>query len=245
MSEQMMDKLKSIGFAVCISAVCSLAILFVSTSLKARQDRNLLTDKHKNILKAVGLVSIDQTYSADKIETIYQENIRTCYIDNTGQMFRDPAKDRDRLQIYFQVKGEDIEAYIIPIDTKGLWGQILGYLALEKDGSTIAGFTVYSHSETPGLGGEIERSWFQKEFVGKKIVNRENQFVSIAIAKGKAPKDLSDNYVDGISGATLTGKFLTSGLKAILKEYEPVSVKFRTGGIGKIHPQNRGTENVE
>ncbi|MBU0995002.1 MAG: NADH:ubiquinone reductase (Na(+)-transporting) subunit C [Proteobacteria bacterium] len=238
----MMDKFKSVFFAVCISAVCSLAILYVSTGLKERQDKNLMTDKHKNILKAAGLVLADQTYPADRIETIYQKNIKTCYIDNTGQIFKEASKDNDRLQLYFQVKDEDIESYIIPIDTKGLWGQILGYLALEKDGSTIAGFTVYHHSETPGLGGEIERSWFQKEFVGKKIVNRENQFVSIAIAKGKAPKDLSDNYVDGISGATLTGKFLTSGLKEILKEYEPVSVKFRTGGIGKIHPQNRNAE---
>jgi Na+-transporting NADH:ubiquinone oxidoreductase subunit C len=35
------------------------------------------------------------------------------------------------------------------------------------------------------------------------------------------------NYVDGISGATMTGKFLTSGLKEILQEYEPVAIQFR------------------
>jgi Na+-transporting NADH:ubiquinone oxidoreductase subunit C len=33
--------------------------------------------------------------------------------------------------------------------------------------------------------------------------------------------------VDGISGATLTGKFLSEGLKDILLDYEPVSVQFR------------------
>jgi Na+-transporting NADH:ubiquinone oxidoreductase subunit NqrC len=36
------------------------------------------------------------------------------------------------------------------------------------------------------------------------------------------------NYVDGISGATLTGRFLSAGLKEILSEYEPVSIKLRS-----------------
>ena len=239
MSEQTMERVRSILFAVCISAVCSLAILFVSTSLKVRQEHNLLTDKQKNILKAAGLVSGDRSYTAEQIQSLYTENIHTCYVDQDGNTYPDLGKKGKRMRIYFRIEGEEIVAYIIPIDTKGLWGQILGYLALEKDGSTIAGFTVYSHSETPGLGGEIERSWFQKEFVGKKIVNQESAFVSINIAKGKAPHDVADHTVDGISGATLTGKFLTAGLKRILKAYEPVSVRFRTGGIGKIHPQHQ------
>jgi len=46
--------------------------------------------------------------------------------------------------------------------------------------------------------------------------------------KDTVPKDRRGNYVDGISGATLTGKYLSSGLKDILLEYEPVSLKFRT-----------------
>ena len=239
MSEQTMERVKSVLFAVCMSTVCSLAILIVSTGLKERQDHNLLTDKRKNILKAAGLLSRDQSVTAAQIESLYKENIHTCYVDQEGRTYPDMSKDAKRMRIYFRVKGDDIVAYIIPIDTKGLWGQILGYLALEKDGSTIAGFTVYSHSETPGLGGEIERSWFQKEFVGKKIVNQESEFVSINIAKGKAPANVADHTVDGISGATLTGKFLTAGFKRILKAYEPVSVKFRTGGIGKIHSQHQ------
>ena len=35
------------------------------------------------------------------------------------------------------------------------------------------------------------------------------------------------HYVDGISGAMLTGKYLTVGLKEVLENYEPVSIKFR------------------
>jgi len=120
---------------------------------------------------------------------------------------------------------------VIPINTRGLWGKIHGYLALKNDGATIAGFTVYQHNETPGLGGEIETAWFQKNFIDKKIVSREGDFISIKIAKGPVtaaiPEDQQQHYVDGISGATLTGKFLTSGFETILSSYEPVSVRFR------------------
>ena len=67
--------------------------------------------------------------------------------------------------------------------------------------------------------------------MGKKIVGRSGDFVSISVAKGEVnatvPADKQTNYVDGISGATLTGRFLSAGLKNILEEYEPVSVQFR------------------
>jgi Na+-transporting NADH:ubiquinone oxidoreductase subunit C len=41
-------------------------------------------------------------------------------------------------------------------------------------------------------------------------------------------QDQRSHYVDGISGATMTGKYLSEGLYDILQSYEPVSVKFRT-----------------
>ena len=93
----------------------------------------------------------------------------------------------------------------------------------------------------PGLGGEIENQWFQRNFVGKQITDTEGNFVSIKIAKGAVEdavrQDLKPNYVDGISGATMTGKFLTQGLEDILQTYEPVSVHFRNQGMLKL-PEN-------
>jgi len=63
-------------------------------------------------------------------------------------------------------------------------------------------------------------------------VDRAGNFFSVAIAKGNiaetVAKDRQAHYVDGISGATLTGKYLSSGLRDILAVYEPVSLKFRS-----------------
>ena len=126
---------------------------------------------------------------------------------------------------------DQIQAYVVPINTRGLWGAIHGYLALENDGATIRGFTVYKHSETPGLGGEIQSRWFRKNFENKKIIDSQGDFVSIRVAKGVAkevvPQPERPNHVDGISGATMTGKFLSSGLKEILHDYEPMAIEFR------------------
>ena len=148
-------------------------------------------------------------------------------MDDTGRFGPLKAK-ASGLHLYLYREKEKLKAYIIPIESRGLWGKIKGYMALENDGTTVAGFTVYSHSETPGLGGEIEKAWFQKNFIGKKIYNSEGNFVSIAIAKGHVsnlPQAQQSHYVDGISGATLTGALPDLGAEA-----EPGTIR------GRFHP---------
>ena len=226
----MSKNLKSFVFAGILCLACSLLLTAAATGLKERQDKNVAIDRQKNILKSVGLVAEDQKYSAESIEKLYSENIRNIRVDADGKILKGDEHAAKELPLYLYVKGDDVESYIIPIQTQGLWGTIYGYLSLKNDGATVTGFTVYQHSETPGLGGEIEKRWFQKNFEGKKITDHGGSLVSVGVAKG-AVKDLAQekqsHYVDGISGATLTGKFLTSGLKTILQEYEPVAVQFR------------------
>ncbi len=228
----MSESRKSIIFAAILAVVCSLLLTLAASGLRPFKARNMAIDMHKNILKSVQLVSSGQGYDDQWIEKTYQDNIECLYVDEAGSIVSEQNRGAADLPLCLYKPKEEIEAYIIPINTRGLWGKIEGYLALEKDGSTVKGFTVYKHNETPGLGGEIEQSWFQKNFQGKKIVNRTGEFVSISIAKGqtaeKLPENKKLNYVDGISGATLTGKYLTAGFKQILQEYEPVSIKFRT-----------------
>ena len=233
----MSESRKSIVFAVGLAIVCSFLLTLAESGLRPLKTRNIRVDMHKNILKAIRLIEPDQSYSAQWIEKTYQKNIKCLYVNEVGTIIAASNRGVSDLPLCFYQPKDTIKAYIIPINTRGLWGQIEGYLALEKDGATVKGFTVYKHNETPGLGGEIEQAWFQKNFQGKKIVNRQGEFVSIAIAKGSVPKSLPEakklNYVDGISGATLTGKYLTAGFKDILLEYEPVSIKFRNDN-GKV-----------
>lgn len=236
----MSDRLKSVVFAAVMCLVISLLLTTASTGLQRFQQKNILIDKHKNILQSVGIVDPGQKTDPDAIERLFAESIQSLWVDPTGQLIEEKDRGEQSLPVYVYVKDGSVEAYIIPINSRGLWGRILGYLALEADGSTVAGFTVYKHSETPGLGGEIEKSWFQKNWIGKQIVDQSGDFVSVKIAKGRVdemiPKDKRPHYVDGISGATLTGKYLTAGIRDILAQYEPVSIKFRNNPARKQLP---------
>ena len=232
----MSDYAKSLIFATILCIVCSSLLTAAASGLKKIQQKNILVDQRKNILKSVGLIEKEREYTAAEIDRIFSQSIRRVDIDKAGNLIQkkralDKANNKTLPVYLYQKKEGMIEAYIIPINTRGLWGEILGYLAIKNDGKTISGFTVYKHSETPGLGGEIEQHWFQSNFVGKKITGPTGEFVSISIAKGKAQDAVSiekrKNYVDGISGATLTGKFLSKGIKDVLSGYEPVSVIFR------------------
>ncbi|MDJ0783366.1 MAG: FMN-binding protein [Desulfosarcinaceae bacterium] len=235
----MSDTLRSIRFALIVAVVCSFLLTAAAMGLQPLQERNMQVDRQKNILKAVGLVSAEERPTAEAIAALYGERIRCLWTDQTGRILAESERGTTDLPICLHVDNNRIEDYVIPINTSGLWGQIQGYLAVSNDGATITGFTVFKHSETPGLGGEIEQDWFQRNFVGKKIVNAQGQFSSIGIAKGKVaagvPAEKAANYVDGISGATLTGKYLSAGFRRILADYEPVAVQFRKDLLPKEH----------
>lgn len=230
------SKVHAILFALVLSVVCSLLVTAAAMGLKNLQQENMALDKKVNLLRAAGLVDAGQKPGKETINTLYDQHIEAVVVDPQGRITQ--TRNPDGLHLYF-IKtrtardGYDVEGisgYIVPINTRGLWGKIQGYLAFENDGQTVSGFSVFSHAETPGLGGEIESAWFQKNFRGKKILNSQDQFVSLGIAKGKAgdlPKEKQDNYVDGISGATLTGRYLSEGIKNTLMKYEGVSVTFR------------------
>jgi Na+-transporting NADH:ubiquinone oxidoreductase subunit C len=230
----MSDQLKSIGFTALVALVCSLLLTGAATGLKERKMRNVAVDRQKNILMSAGLVDPGGPSTVEQIEQSYRDNIRCYAVDGTGRIIADQVA-ADALPVCFYVKDGEPAAYILPVDSRGLWGTIRGYMAIENDGKTVAGFSVYSHNETPGLGGEIEKPWFQQNFVGKRIVDASGEFAAVGIAKGKVAdaiaEDRQDNYVDGISGATLTGKFLTGGLKDVLLDYEPLSEQFRAGPV--------------
>ncbi len=230
----MSDQWKSIVFTTVVALVCCLLLTAAASGLKSRKERNVALDREKNILKSVGLIAADQAVDAARIGQLYQENIRCYAMDRTGRVV-DATTKRADLPVCFYVRQERPAAYILPVDSRGLWGRIYGYMAIDSDGKTVDGFSVYRNSETPGLGAEIEKPWFERNFVGKKIVDQSGKFSSVTIAKGKVddviPPDKRANYVDGISGATLTGKYLSAGLKDVLSAYEPLSKRFRAGEV--------------
>ncbi len=234
----MSGSLKSLLFTAVLCVVCSVLLTAASSGLRPYQERNTLIDRHRNVLLAAGLVEPGRKLGEDQIEALYADRIRELRVDAEGRILEGAERARpDGLPFFLIQEGGEIRGYIVPIDSRGLWGPIQAYLAIDRDGQTVKGFAVTRHAETPGLGGEIEKEWFRRNWVGKKIATREGTFVSVAIAKGKVEEEIPEpkrpHYVDGISGATMTGRFLTAGIRDSLSRYEPVSIRFRRNQIAE------------
>ena len=218
-------------FAAMVTIICSVLLAGAATLLKPRQDENKTLDKKKNILISVGIQPAQgDKFTRSEINQTYEKKIKEFVIDLKGNVVEgkkpsdlDPNKDKDLLAVYENVEGAEIKGYVIPVSGKGLWSTIKGYLAIAPDGSTVKGITFYSHGETPGLGGEIEKEWFTSNFTGKKITDENGDLVSIDIVKGKVDPNSKNaiHEVDGISGATLTGRGINIFLAKDLKTYEP------------------------
>jgi len=206
-------------FAVIVTVVASLLLASAATLLKPYQERNEELDLKTNILKSLGLVPAGGV-AAETIEQFYADSLEQIFVTEKGKV----AEISD-LPVYLRKnKNGALIALAIPISGKGLWSTIYGYLSLEQDFETVRWVTFYRHGETPGLGGEIEKDWFSQGFVGKKIFSPDNELVSIQVARGKAESSVSENRlyhtVDGISGASLTGKGVTEFVQNDLEKYE-------------------------
>lgn len=95
---------------------------------------------------------------------------------------------------------------VLPIEGKGLWSTLYGFVALQPDLNSIAGLTFYQHGETPGLGGEVDNPTWKARWPGRKLFDASGK-PAIEVIKGAAgTPDVAPHKVDGLSGATITSR---------------------------------------
>ena len=227
----------TIIFTSIVTIILGSFLSIAAGTLKETQDLNVENDSKKNILSSLGYKpGFDKPWTSDEITRIFEENIDAYVLDKNGYRTNndprsiDTETDNENLPIYVDKKNGNIHGYAIPISGKGLWSTLYGYFAIEPDGVTAKGITFYAHKETPGLGGEVDKPWFQKNFIGKRFVDEKGNLIGIKVIKGKAGPD-SPHEVDGISGATITSKGLESFLVDDLRKYEPFFLKVRDGDL--------------
>ena len=218
-------------FSLVMVVIVAILLSFVAMQLKPLQELNQEIERKQDILASVG-EGADAGDVKDKntyIEEEFDKYIADSYVvDYQGEIV-----DQDAFEVTLNIKEQaDKPAeerlypvfvftdnngdhkYIVPVRGKGLWGPIWGYIAFEPDFNTIAG-AIYDHSkETPGLGAEINTSWFEDEFIGKKIFGDQGDFESVKVLKSVDTSD-DPHAVDAISGGTSTSK----GLEDMLADY--------------------------
>ena len=249
-----------IGFAVAVCLVCSVVVSTPAVALRGRQDLNKALDRQTKVLVVAGLLGEGQSASADEVQRLFEQNIRTRVVDlqsgeydetvdaaayDQRRAAKDPSLSREapanragitrlpsKALIYQRVADEEIELLILPIEGKGLWSTLYGFLALAPDTTTIEGITFYEHGETPGLGGEVDNSSWKALWRGRKAYDAGGE-PAITVIKGAAGPAEEDPYrVDGISGATLTARGVSHLVQFWLGEngFEPYLEKFRASG---------------
>ena len=223
----------TILFTATLTIISGSFVSIASGSLKTLQDLNIENDSKKKILVCLGYKEGEGImWTSDDIQELFRKNIKSLSIDNKGniidnnQINENLSSDVNLFPLYIDQVDGIAKGYAIPISGKGLWSTLYGYFAVEPDGMTAKGITFYAHKETPGLGGEVDKPWFQKNFIGKKFISKNGELVGIEVVKGKA--DTKSLYqVDGISGATVTSKGVEKFLLNDLKKYEPFFNKIR------------------
>ena len=223
---------------VCIG--CALVVSGAAGLLKEQQQFAEKIDTYKNVLIAAGLVRRGEAKPPKDIEKMYTEGIVGLLIDVNGNVaaestdqtpesvhkqdkilagtpgYIEPAKRT--YPLYTIKKDGKPDGYIVPVYGQGLWSALYGYLALEADGKTIRNLVFYKEGETPGLGKEITKSWFQDQFQKKTFI--ENDQITFTVGRpGKVPDE--PTHVAGISGATITGRGVQKMMVDKMKLYQP------------------------
>ncbi len=188
-----------VSFILC--AVCSVLVSVSAVLLKPIQQANRELDIRRNLLIAAGL--IDPEASKATINTEFEKIEKVPTETSRGERI-----------VYIVKHNGNITHYIFPVEGKGLWSTMYGFLALSADFRTVRGMGFYDHGETPGLGGEITNPGWLASF-NDKIAFDKNMVPKLQVLKGEVDltSDSAKYQIDGLSGATLT----TKGVDALIK----------------------------
>lgn len=211
----------TIVYASVMVIVVAFLLAFVSSSLRATQNKNVELDTKKQILAALNIKDVKNAEAEYNkyVKGDMLMNVDGTLTENTGSFatgYEKEAKEYHRLHVFVaEVDGET--KYVFPVYGAGLWGALWGYVALNSDKDTVYGVYFSHASETPGLGAEIASANFQSLFLGKKTL--ENGKIALSVVKnGKVEKP--EYQVDGISGGTITSVGVDAMLKVSLENYK-------------------------
>lgn len=226
-----------IVFSAILTIVLGGLLSGTSVVLKPLQDKQVELDTKKKILGAV--MDISNIKEPNEILALYEKRVTSTVVDIKGETMEKDAKGNPLMAekidfqknhnkfkkdvasrpypvfMYMKEDGSGVDAYIFPMFGSGLWDWISGFVAVDADLNTVRGVAFDHKSETPGLGARITEEAVKARFVGKKLYDANGTLQSVSMVKGEKGDPLDEHHIDGLSGATLTGK----GLNAMLMDY--------------------------
>lgn len=225
-----------IVFSAVLTIVLGGLLSLANQGLKPMQEKSIELDTKKKILSSVTDL---RRKKGNEVLSMYEETIASSVVDiegnaieqnekgepivaedvNIEKNFKKPVEERSLPVFIYHSPGnrDDVEAYIFPLYGKGLWGPIYGFIALDTDLNTVKGISLDHDAETPGLGARITSNEIQERYIGKEVFDDSGNLISVSMLKGEnnSAEALDVHHIDGMSGATITGK----GVNAMLLNY--------------------------
>jgi len=154
-------------------------------------------------------VSITNYFTADKVAA--QDAAKVT--DNIALLLpgtTENVKTECDAFTYYECTGSDAAALgrVYLINARGYGGPISLMVGIKPDG-TVAGISIVSSSETPGMGKKAENPDFYGQFSNKNV----DMFTVI---KGEAK---TDDQISAISGATITSRAITDAVNTVLTHF--------------------------
>lgn len=232
----------TILFAIGMVVIVGSLLAFVASSLKPKIDENKRIEKQQNILYAMGVHENEEGSVAfiedAKVGDEFAKYITSQFVITNGTEVKEDdqaylisvkkeqskAKDGEERRLPLFVGEKDGKTfYIAPIRGKGLWDAVWAYIAMDKN-MVIKGAYFDHQGETAGLGANIKQRFFMDDFIDEHLMDASGNFVGINISKSNGDplnKDKTDNEVDAIAGATITGDGVSAMLRSDLRLYVP------------------------
>jgi Na+-transporting NADH:ubiquinone oxidoreductase subunit C len=174
--------LYSVFFMMAITAIFTFVLSALNQNTLASVQGNQIIKHQKKLLYAFN-IPYDVNMNTDEINTLY-----TTHINESKQ---------GSVTIYEGRINNQLIGYATEFEGPGLWGNVHGIIAINKNLDSILGIDFLAHSETPGLGGRIDETWFKEQFRNIPI-HSTSPYVQYRPSSG--------GTVDAITGATLTSK---------------------------------------
>lgn len=253
---------RTLVVALLVCLVCSIFVAGAAVGLKPAQVVNRQLDKQRNILAIAGLTQGQasaaevQRLFQEKIKARLVDLQTGRFSDSHDANTFDPLKAaqdpalsdtlsaaddlaairrRERFSVVYLVEDASgaLQTLILPVRGYGLWSTLHGFIALKSDLKTVEGFGFYQHSETPGLGGEVDNPRWKGLWPGKQVLDADGK-PDITIVKGSvdATNPRAVHQVDGLAGATLTSNGVNNLLNFWLgpKGFGPLLAHMRAEG---------------
>lgn len=254
--------LYTIVFTVAVCAVCSVVVAGAYELLGAKQRADAAVFRMLDILRLTGLAAADEVLERDDILSRFEAinpravDTKTWDFDPAvdAQLFdqreaaRDPLTSReappndagvrripDHMVVYERLdENGRFEQILLPIQGQGYGGPMHGFLSLGPDLNTVTDIIIYEHSETPTLGGKVDRPEWRAAWVGRRVFDESGK-VALQLVADAGPAEQNPYQVDAVSRASVT----TGGLQAM--------INFWMGpeGFGPFLSQYRDTLSAE